>query len=294
LPDLFKGEQLVLVGRYSGKGDSAITISGEVNGETKKFTYESRFAGEESDNDFIPRLWAMRRVGYLLDEIRLHGESTELRDEATQLARKYDIVTPYTAYLIMEDETRRNVPQTTRSFQDFGRDVEARKEAEASWGNFKTETTGDAAAFRSRYGLALQHAEAPAPAATASAGEALRSLSSSSVTSGQPDARFRARYGVGPTTPNSVYNGGMADTKSRLVEYSQQSKFVSGKTFFLNQSQWIDSAVQSAAKAKHVRVQLGTPEYFELAAKGPNVTAWLALGSNIQFLLGDTVYEVYE
>ena len=50
-------------------------------------------------------LWATRRVGYLLDEIRLHGENAELRDEVTVLARKYGIVTPYTAYLIVEDET---------------------------------------------------------------------------------------------------------------------------------------------------------------------------------------------
>jgi Ca-activated chloride channel family protein len=294
LPDLFKGEQLVLVGRYSGKGDSAITISGEVNGDTKKFTYETKFPGEATDNDFIPRLWAMRRVGYLLDEIRLHGESSELRDEATQLARKYDIVTPYTAYLIMEDESRRGVTMTTRSFQDFGQDVQARNEAELNWHSFKTETTGDAAAFRSRYGLALQQAQSPAPAATASAAEAQRSLSSSSPSSGQADARFRARYGLGPANTNFAFNGGVDDSKARLVEYSRQSKFVSGKTFFLNQTKWIDSAVQSAPKAKHVRVPLGSPEYFELAAKGPNVSAWLALGSNLQFLLGDTVYEIYE
>src|SRR5205814_4550151 len=82
LPDLFKGEQIVLVGRYSGKGDSAVIIRGEVNGEPKKFSYETRFAEESSENDFIPRLWATRRVGYLLDEIRLHGENAELRDEA--------------------------------------------------------------------------------------------------------------------------------------------------------------------------------------------------------------------
>ena len=68
------------------------------------------FPEEASGNEFIPRLWATRRVGYLLDEIRLHGENAELRDEVTDLARKYSIVTPYTAYLILEDETQRNVP----------------------------------------------------------------------------------------------------------------------------------------------------------------------------------------
>ena len=46
-----------------------------------------KFPEESSDNDFIPSLWATRRVGYLLDEIRLHGENAELRDEVTELAR---------------------------------------------------------------------------------------------------------------------------------------------------------------------------------------------------------------
>jgi len=88
LPDLFKGEQLVLVGRYSGKGDSAVIVEGNVNGSARKFTYEVKFGGENSENDFIPRLWATRRVGYLLDEIRLDGESSDLRDGLTELARR--------------------------------------------------------------------------------------------------------------------------------------------------------------------------------------------------------------
>ncbi|HVV70582.1 MAG TPA: VIT domain-containing protein, partial [Verrucomicrobiae bacterium] len=96
LPDLFKGEQLVLVGRFSGRGNSAVVIEGSVNGEARKFAYDARFSEESSANEFIPRLWATRRVGYLLDEIRLHGENSELRDEVTDLARKYGIVTPYT------------------------------------------------------------------------------------------------------------------------------------------------------------------------------------------------------
>src|SRR5436190_4091036 len=139
LPDLFKGEQLVLVGRYSGKGDSAAVVDGMVNGAEKKFSYDVKFADESSENEFIPRLWATRRVGYLLDEIRLHGENTELRDECTELARKYGIVTPYTAYLIVEDETRRQVPAQVRSLQSFDKDGAVREEAEHAWRAYKME-----------------------------------------------------------------------------------------------------------------------------------------------------------
>ena len=77
LPDLFKGEQMILVGRYSGQGDSAAVLEGTVQGGSRKFAYDVKFPETCSDNDFIPRLWATRRVGYLLDEIRLHGENAE-------------------------------------------------------------------------------------------------------------------------------------------------------------------------------------------------------------------------
>src|SRR5206468_11782573 len=63
-----------------------------------------------------------RRVGYLLDEIRMHGESPELKDEVTSLARRFGIVTPYTAYLIMEDEKRRDVPRGLQSFSELSAD----------------------------------------------------------------------------------------------------------------------------------------------------------------------------
>jgi hypothetical protein len=42
-------------------------------------------------------------VGYLLDEIRLNGESQELIDEIVLLSRRYGIITPYTSFLILED-----------------------------------------------------------------------------------------------------------------------------------------------------------------------------------------------
>src|SRR6185312_6212955 len=122
LPDLFRGEQVVVVGRYSGRGSSAAVITGKVNGHKREFSDDVKFAANASDNEFIPKLWATRRVGYLLDEIRLHGENAELRDEVTELARKYGIVTPYTAYLIVEDEKKREVPMAMQSLSRLSKD----------------------------------------------------------------------------------------------------------------------------------------------------------------------------
>jgi Ca-activated chloride channel family protein len=276
LPDLFKGEQLVLVSRYSGKGDAAVIVEGTVNGAARKFTYEVSFPEEASANEFIPRLWATRRVGYLLDEIRLHGENSELRDEVTELARKYSIVTPYTAYLILEDETQRNVPMAQRSMQGFDGDSGARREAAQAWGGFKDDRAGGKAVASARYGMAFKSANAAAPAAVNGALEARRSLGLADMSGPASEASSADR------------------SKERLVQYSQQTQFVAGKSFFQNDKQWTDSAVQKNPNAKRVRIQFASAEYFDLVAKNANALPWLALGQNVQFVLDNTIYDIYE
>ncbi|MFQ5693580.1 MAG: VWA domain-containing protein, partial [Nitrospinota bacterium] len=106
LPDLFRGSQIVLLGRYKAGAVKKVRLTGSVEGERKTFEYEVRFPREAAGNDFLPRLWAHRKVGYLLDEIRLSGETQELKDEVVRLAKKFGLVTPYTSFLAMEDEPR--------------------------------------------------------------------------------------------------------------------------------------------------------------------------------------------
>ncbi len=104
LPDLFFGGQLVLFGRYSGDGHAAIKLSGMLGTEQKEIVYELDFADKtENNRNFVEQLWARRKVGYLLDQIRVNGESKEVVDDVTKLAKKYGIATPYTSYLVVPD-----------------------------------------------------------------------------------------------------------------------------------------------------------------------------------------------
>jgi len=103
-PDIFNGSQLVLMGRYRPRQTAIrLTLTGKVNGRERSYVYDDlQFPERRSDNEFLPYLWAMRRVGHLLDQIRLNGESKELRDEIVELGTRYGIVTPYTSYLVLE------------------------------------------------------------------------------------------------------------------------------------------------------------------------------------------------
>ncbi|MEK7785442.1 MAG: VIT domain-containing protein, partial [Chloroflexota bacterium] len=104
LPDLFAGSQLVLVGRYRDGGNTTITLKGTVNGEQRAFEYGDQRFREAGGDDFIPRLWATRKIGYLLNQIRLKGENEEWVEAIVNLSVRYGIVTPYTSYLITEDD----------------------------------------------------------------------------------------------------------------------------------------------------------------------------------------------
>ncbi|MBI3913188.1 MAG: VWA domain-containing protein [Chloroflexi bacterium] len=106
LPDLFAGTQLVVAGRYRNPGATTITLKGNVNGIAQSFRYETNFrnstGGAEQGEASIPRLWATRKIGYLLNQIRLRGESREAVNEIVALAVRYGILTPYTSFLVDE------------------------------------------------------------------------------------------------------------------------------------------------------------------------------------------------
>jgi Ca-activated chloride channel family protein len=280
IPDLFKGEQLILFGRYSGSGDTAVTITGNVGGVERKFVFEQKFEDRTDEHPFIARLWATRRVGYLLDEIRLRGESGELRDEVIQLAREHGIVTPYTAYLIVEDERRRvaanEIREDAQTLVGALKDERSHAEAKAQWEGYALGRSSDAMKggwrgvwnsentnqLKGAHNYAQQMARAvptaPAEIATRTGREQLR--------------------GDAPVA----------------IDLAQQVRVVRGKTFYQNGVSWVDADVQKQANAKRVQVKFNSREYFELLTQIPRAATWLALGQNVQFTHGNTVYEIID
>ena len=121
LPDLFKGSQLLQIGRYKGEGPVTVTLSGKVGKKERRFVLKNQKLGREESHNFLPRLWAARRIGYLLEEIRFHGSKRELVDEVKKLGLKFGIVTPYTSFLVTEKERHAldaAAPEATRAFAE--------------------------------------------------------------------------------------------------------------------------------------------------------------------------------
>jgi Ca-activated chloride channel family protein len=134
LPDLFRGRPLVLAGRYRTLGGRAcaaeVALEGKVGPEARRFVYPLRFESTPS-NAFVGRLWATRRVGYLVDEIRLNGASEEVVREIVRLGTEFGIITEYTSFLIDEDRAFGvNAANVARAQE------EAQRRAAASTGSY--------------------------------------------------------------------------------------------------------------------------------------------------------------
>jgi Ca-activated chloride channel family protein len=114
LPDVFFGEELVIFGRYRGTGDGEIVVSGQRGGRTERFTAQAVFPASATENEFIPRLWASRRIGELTRQIRIEGASQNLVQEVRELGLRYGILTEYTSYLVQEPVTSTAQLQTMR------------------------------------------------------------------------------------------------------------------------------------------------------------------------------------
>lgn len=107
LPDMFSGSQIIVTGRYRQGGRVDVSLTGEVNGQAQKFVFDDQVfatntALESGPLASLPRLWATRKIGHLLNQVRLEGPNKEIIDQIVRLSIRYGIVTPYTSYLVTE------------------------------------------------------------------------------------------------------------------------------------------------------------------------------------------------
>ncbi len=270
LPDLFNGEVLAVFGRYSGSGPAAVRITGSYGGKKVEFTADVDFPKDSEEQAWIPRLWAARRVGWLLDQLRLNGESGELREEVTRLAREHGIVTPYTAYLVLEDEARRGVPLELRSFRELEQDRAVVGSARRKLDSVRAEA---AAPERRTGGEAVANAQS------------MQGLKDSSSVGGlqKGEGLVKSAAAAGPAQ-------GYRDWQAR--NYALAVKVVGGRAFFQNGAVWTDAAAQARRTLKRRQVRFAGPEYFELLAGNRELAAFLALGNNLDVVVDDTLIQI--
>lgn len=104
LPDLFAGEELVVFGRYRARREASgpVTVAGRRGERVERFSTTATFGEHTEANEFIPRLWASRKIGFLSQQLRLNSPNQELVDEIRRTALRYGLLSEYTSYLVQE------------------------------------------------------------------------------------------------------------------------------------------------------------------------------------------------
>lgn len=257
LPDLFKGSQLVVFGRYKGEGAKAIRLTGTVNGEKREFVYETSFPAETKENEFMPRLWATAKVAYLLDQIRLHGEQKEVKDEVIALSKQYGIMTPYTSWLVVEDLERRRAGREPNAAAPM--DLALRR---------------------------LGREDEEAPAMKEAEDSFAEDGGASGVAASQSLMRMKEVAGKG------YFFGDRDERKNQMRGVDRIMKTVAEKTFYLADGVWADSTFKAGMETKKVKYM--SDEYFDLLSTVPGIGKYLALGNRVIVVMDGTAWEVTE
>jgi Ca-activated chloride channel family protein len=262
MPDLFRGTQVTLIGRYRNPSDvrnAVLRLRGRTGAATRTFNYNDvDFPLTEESNDFLPRLWATRRVGWLMEQIRTNGEQKELTDEIVDLGTRYGIVTPYTSYLAVEPE-RAGVVRgegDARAVTSNNRPLNGRRGGVGG-------------------GSIARDMPAPPPkeAAKATTGEAAV----------RESKRARAQQ-------NAVTIDGADEDEVLRVETGAQK--VGDKTFYLREGVWVDSEFKAEAKLPETTLAFGSDEYFDLVKREPQLARFLSLGERVVVVYKGRVYRV--
>jgi len=256
LPDLFRGSQVLAFGRYSGSGEVAVRLTGTVKGEKRDFAYDAEFPEAAMENKFISHLWAQRKIAYLLDEIRLHGENQELVDEIVRLSKEYGIATPYTSYLVLEDKD---------AYVRHGIAPRAAFEAALSAAPSGAETE-EGRRLRREAAAALD-GTATYFAGAGKAGDADLRTGGRAVELSESLRRWKQSEAAGEGSL-----GGAAGVQATL-------KRVGEKTFLQIRGVHVDTEFSDALKT--LKVKWGSDAYFALLRAMPELTDYLALGENV-------------
>ena len=278
-PDLFRGTQVLLIGRYRNPSDLrnvSLRLSGRTAREQKSFVYENlRFPAQTDDNDFLPRLWATRRVGWLVEQIRTNGDSKELRDEIVDLGTRYGIVTPYTSYLAVEPEFAVQARDSHFIIRPDNRQTAVNNRAATGGATRSVPSAPQQGVMAVPMPTPLP--ATPMPTAESSAAPPPRPVSGAGAVAASKSARR------------------MKDAERAEADGSRSAavRNVGGKTFYFREGDvWTDAEFKADAKLPETALVFGSDAYFDLLRREPKLADYFALGERVVVVFKGRVYRV--
>ncbi len=262
LPDLFEGDQLVVLGTYTDSAARQLVLQGNYLGKARTFEFQFDASKASTRNSFVPRLWASRKIAALIEEIRQAGangntpgmpppppdpRTQELVDEIVRLSIKWGILTEYTAFLATEPG--RAYTDAIRLMDADGRVV---------------------------VGGRLEQAEIPMPAAMPPGGgdglvyrrSSLEGvLDSRAISDRAGKAAVNQEMNLGYQTAQMCENKGNEfwTRDMRKVQVTTVCQ-VADQTLFYRNNRWVDSRIlDKEADAPESTIEFASADYFKLA-----------------------------
>ncbi len=265
IPDLFEGGQLVWVGRYRQPGKTTVRISGKVAGERQLFEFPAELTGSDRGPtyDFVEKLWAVRRIGYIIDQIDLNGQNKELTDELVMLSTKHGILTPYTSFLADE---RVRLHAAADNFRLAEQELEKLREVSGA--------SGQGQRAGKQLFLGADRLSAAAPSGTVARREA--------------EAVGGGRGGLSLNAPALAVKD--AEGRESLITTVRQ---VGRKTFFRKDGRWVDADVKEEEVAKAIVLEQFSEDYFKLVrSQSAELNQYLSFEDAMLVKLADKVYRI--
>jgi Ca-activated chloride channel family protein len=259
ISDIFQGQRISIFGRYRKSGKTTIVLSGMQGDRRREFTYEVNFDRRDSRNDYIAKLWANRKVSHLLNQIRFQGENSELVESIKILGKEYGLVTPYTSYLVTEQEKElAALDNRLRSGEEAPTEIRMKsaQRARESKNEMDEESVGSSSFYE-----ALSAAPAAADKASGR-GAVMSSRVMKKISSAEKDFNMLLTI-----------------------------QYVMGKTFYLRNGIWVEEGIE-AQKTPDKKIKFLSDNYFKLLKLNSDIQKILAIGERLLFSWKGSIYQV--
>jgi Ca-activated chloride channel family protein len=310
--DIFAGSQVLLIGKYKTGGKGTVHLTGSINGAQKSYAFPVDFANEETSHTYLPRLWAMRRIGHLTEVAQANGNSKEVVDEIVALSKQYGIISAYTSFLVTDPSENGRLASTSfnRRVMNIPSSSTGTKGMSFHKAHRAVNISDSLAAAPLAYSASAQ---APLPSALPSArlamasgraggggGDLDRIADKASVSMDERFLGSAGGFGAVSTGKDAVSVAKQMNAlKSTTVAYSGGSgiggatvKVIEDKTFYSVDGVWTDSSYKADTKQALKKVSFGTDEYFDLVRKNPGIAKYLSVGQRVILMFKGTAYEI--
>jgi Ca-activated chloride channel family protein len=306
--DIFAGTQVMLLGKYKDGGKSVVRLAGTINGVKKAFSFNLNFQPQEGENSYLPRLWAMRRIGHLTEVAKQNGNNKEVVDEIVALSQKYGIISEYTSFLVTDPSEKhgsalpvpisamRPVPMSVARM--IGRPGGAGG-ASVAWNGpampqmqiaddrgvtRKEGVRGNLSAVRSE---SVDSAAMPMAKGLDMRRKDKQSNLAVAQSSGFRNFAFSSSPPAAPTGVGAVLAAKKADNLKNAIVANEESSYAGtwksagDKTFSLKESFWTENGLSASDLKSAKDVTFLSDEYFALIKKNPEIAKYLSVGPQV-------------